>query len=149
MKMLWQALALAALCAPALAQAQPWPSQPIRLINPYAAGGPADLLAREMANALAPELGQQIVIENKPGAGSTIGADFVAKSAPDGYTLLLSGSPSHIIVPAMQAKPLYDGIKDFTPVVMFVTAPNVIVANPSRPYGALGELIAFAKANPG
>src|SRR5262245_22325974 len=146
-----QRLAMLALLAPAASQAlaQAYPSQVIRLINPYAAGGPADLLAREIATGLAEALGQQIVIENKPGAGSTIGAEFVARARPDGYTLLLSGAPSHVIVPAMQAKPLYDGINDFTPVCMFATVPNVIVANPARPYTTLAELIAYAKANPG
>lgn len=150
MKALQKLLVLALLGAassPAIAQA--YPTQVIRLINPYAAGGPADLLAREIATGLSEALGQQIIIENKPGAGSTIGADFVAKARPDGYTLLLSGAPSHIIVPAMQAKPLYDGINDFTPVCMFVTVPNVIVANPGRPYSTLAELIEYAKANPG
>ena len=99
----WQwigALACATLAQTAAAQA--YPSKIIKLVNPYAAGGPFDLISRELTKPLGELLGQQIVIENRPGGGATVGADYVAKSTPDGYTLLLSGSPSHIIVPAMQ-----------------------------------------------
>jgi len=132
-----------------LASAQAYPSKFIKLVNPYAAGGPFDLVAREVAKPLADVLGQQIVIENRPGGGAMIGADHVAKSAPDGYTLLMSGSPSHVIVPAMTAKPPYDGIKDFTPIAMIATVPNLIVVKPSLPVNSFKSLVEYAKAHPG
>ena len=147
---LWQliwALVCATLAQAAVAQA--YPSKLIKLVNPYAAGGSADLMARDVAKPLGDVLGQQIVIENRPGGGATIGADYVAKSAPDGYTLLLSSSQSHTIVPAMQDRPLYDGIKDFTPIAMIAMMPNVIVVKPSLPVNSLESLIDYAKANPG
>ena len=132
-----------------IAKGQSYPSQPIRLVNPYPPGGPVDLLAREVTKGLAEVLGQPIVIENKPGGGASIGADFVAKARPDGYTLLVSSSPSHIITPALQAKPLYDGIKDFTPVCTFATVPYVIASNPALPVASVRELIEYAKTRPG
>ena len=131
------------------AAAQPYPNKVIKLVNPYAAGGPFDLVAREVAKPLGDVLGQQIVIENRPGGGATLGADVVAKSAPDGYTLLLTGSPSQIIVPAMMSQPPYDGIKDFTPIAMIATVPNLIVAKPSLPVNSLKQLIDYAKEHPG
>jgi len=131
------------------AAAQPYPNKVIKLVNPYAAGGPFDLVAREVAKPLGDVLGQQIVIENRPGGGATLGADVVAKSPPDGYTLLLTGSPSQIIVPAMMSQPPYDGIKDFTPIAMIATVPNLIVAKPSLPVNSLKSLIDYAKAHPG
>ena len=136
-----------ALVAPVAAQY--YPSRPIRLINPYAAGGPFDLVARELAKPMGEILNTQVVVENRPGAGATIGADVVAKSEPNGYTLLLSGSPSHIIVPAVMPKPPYDGIGDFTPVALVATVPNLIVARPSLGIKDMAGLIAYAKANPG
>ena len=143
------ALALAAVAQGAAAQTAAYPSRLIKLVNPYAAGGPFDLVAREVAKPLSEALGQQIVIENRPGAGATLGADYVARSAPDGYTLLLSGSPSHIIVPAMMSAPPYDGIKDFTPIAMIATVPNLIVVKPSLPVNSFRTLIDHARANPG
>lgn len=147
---LWQwigALVCAMLAQSAAAQA--YPSKFIKLVNPYAAGGPFDLVAREVSKPLGDVLGQQVVIENRPGGGATVGADYVAKSAADGYTLLMSGSPSHVIVPAMQDKPLYDGIKDFTPIAMIATVPNLIVVKPSLPVNSYKSLIDHAKSNPG
>jgi tripartite-type tricarboxylate transporter receptor subunit TctC len=129
--------------------AQPYPAKPLRFINPYPAGGPADIVAREIAAAVTEAIGQQVIVESKPGGGATIGADFVAKSAPDGYTLLVGGSPSLIISPAMQAKPPFDGLRDFTPIAMAVTVPNVLVAHPSLNVKTLQEVIALAKAKPG
>ncbi len=142
------ALAFALLAQGASAQGT-YPNKVIKLINPYAAGGPFDLVAREVGKPLSDVLGQQIVIENRPGGGATLGADVVAKSAPDGYTLLLSGSPSHVIVPAMMNPPPYDGIRDFTPIAMIASVPNLIVAKPSLPVTNLKSLIDYAKANPG
>ena len=131
------------------AMAQAYPSKLIRLVNPYAAGGPFDLVAREVAKPLSDVLGQQIVIDNRPGGGATLGADVVAKAAPDGYTLLLSGSPSHVIVPAMMNPPPYEGIKDFTSIAMIATVPNLIIAKPALPANSMKSLIDYAKANPG
>jgi tripartite-type tricarboxylate transporter receptor subunit TctC len=130
-------------------QAQSYPTKPIRLINPYAAGGPGELLAREVATPLAALLGQQILVESRPGAGATLGADLVAKSAPDGYTLLLAGAPSQIISPAMQAKPAYDGIADFTPISMFVTIPNILVARPGLAAQSFAEFADLVRRSPG
>jgi len=141
-----------ALLCVAIAQAagaQTYPSKLVKLVNPYAAGGPFDLVAREVAKPLGEILGQQVVIENRPGGGATLGADYVAKSAPDGYTLLLSSSPSHIIMPAMMNPPPYEGINDFTPVAMIATVPNLIVVKPSLPVNSFQSLIEYAKANPG
>lgn len=150
MKQVWKWIGalLCAAVAPAAA-AQTYPSKFIKLVNPYAAGGPFDLVAREVAKPLGDALGQQVVIENRPGGGATIGAEYVAKSAPDGYILLLSGSPSHVIVPAMQTNPLYDGIRDFTPIAMIATVPNLIVVKPSLPVNSFKTLVEYAKANPG
>lgn len=131
------------------AHAQNYPNKPIRLINPYAAGGPGELLAREIAVPLGNLLGQQIVIESRPGGGATLGADQVAKSAADGYTLLIGGAPSQIISPAMQPRPAYDGLADFTPISMLVTVPNVLVARPSLSAQSFAELADHARAHPG
>ena len=131
------------------ASAQTYPSKLIKLVNPYAAGGPFDLVAREVAKPLGEILGEQIIIENRPGGGATLGADYVAKSAADGYTLLLSSSPSHIIMPAMMKSVPYAGLNDFTPVAMIATVPNLIVVRPSLPVTSLQSLIEYAKANPG
>ena len=146
----WKAGLAALLCAVThLATAQGYPARPVRLVNPYAAGGPFDLVAREVGKSLAEVLGQQVIIDNRPGGGATVGADYVAKQAPDGYTLLLSGSPSHVIVPAMMATPPYDGIRDFTPIAMIASVPNLIVAKPSLPVTSMKTLVDYAKANPG
>jgi tripartite-type tricarboxylate transporter receptor subunit TctC len=136
------------LVIPAALAQQTYPSKFIRLVNPYAAGGPLDALAREVTRPLSELLGQQFVLDNRPGGGSTVGADLVAKAAPDGYTLLLSGSPSHVILPAMMRVP-YHGLKDFTPIAMFATIPNLIVAKQGLPVTSLQSLIDHAKANPG
>lgn len=130
------------------AQAQ-YPNKPIRLINPYAAGGPADVFAREIARSMGEILGQPVIIDYKPGAGAAIGGDLVAKSAPDGYTLLLSTAASHIVSPALNPKNPYDGIKDFAPVGNFVTVPNVLAIHPAVPATSVKELVALARAKPG
>ena len=109
----WLAVAALAFTACAtLAQAQDYPRSPITLVNPYAAGGPADLLARTIAAGMSEQLGQQVVVLNKPGAATALGASFVAYAAPDGYTLLIAGASSHIVTPAM-TKVNYEGIKGF------------------------------------
>jgi len=131
------------------AQAQTWPASPIKLVVPFAPGGAADLMARILAEPLAKRLGQPIVIENKPGAGATIGADIVAKAAPDGYTLLWTTPGPQITNPFLMPKLPYDPFRDFTAVATVVTAVNVLVVTPSLPVKSVAELIAYAKANPG
>jgi tripartite-type tricarboxylate transporter receptor subunit TctC len=127
------------------ATAQSFPERTITLINPYAAGGPADLLARTIAEGMSEALGKPVVVENRPGAGTAIGARAVATANPDGYTLFIGGSPTHVITPALMKDANYDGIKDFTPVATVANVPNVLVVPPDRAYKDVKELIAAAK----
>ncbi|MCW8087896.1 Bug family tripartite tricarboxylate transporter substrate binding protein [Sabulicella glaciei] len=122
------ALALAALAAPALAQS--WPSQPIRLVVPFAPGGTTDLIARLVATPLGESLGQPVVVENRPGAGATLGSLQVAQSPPDGHVLVLSSIASHAIAPALYSNVRYDALTDFTHVALLSLNPSVIVAHP-------------------
>jgi len=138
---------LVALAATA-ALAQTYPSKPIKLIVPLAAAGTGDTLARTVGEAMAKELGQPVVIENKPGAGGLVGTEIVAAAAPDGYTLL-AVSPSHVINPALHAKKTYDPLKDFETITVMANTHQVIVAHPSTPASTLKELIDYAKKNPG
>lgn len=133
--------------AHALAQ-DAYPSRPILLVNPYAVGGPADLLGRALAKELGDALGQPVVVENKAGGGASIGAAFVAKAAPDGYTLLIGTAAAHTVTPAATKVP-YDGIADFEFVGMVANVPNILTVHPSVPAKNLKELIALAKAQPG
>jgi len=130
------------------ALAQGYPGKPIKLIVPLAAAGTGDTLARTVGEAMAKELGQPVVIENKPGAGGLVGTEMVAASAPDGYTLL-AVSPSHVINPALHAKKTYDPLKDFETITVMANTHQVIVAHPSTPASNLKELIDYAKKNPG
>jgi tripartite-type tricarboxylate transporter receptor subunit TctC len=125
--------------------AQSFPERPITLINPYAAGGPADLLARTVADGMSDALGRPVVVENRPGAGTAIGARAVAQAKPDGYTLFIGGSPSHVITPALMKDANYDGIKGFTPIATVADVPNVLVVPPGRPYKSVKDLVAAAK----
>ena len=127
------------------AVAQSFPERTITLINPYAAGGPADLLARTVADGMSETLGRPVVVENCPGAGTAIGARAVAQANPDGYTLFLGGSPSHVITPALMKDANYDGIKDFTPITTVANVPNMLVVPPGRAYKSVKELVAAAK----
>ncbi|MEX0591263.1 MAG: tripartite tricarboxylate transporter substrate binding protein [Xanthobacteraceae bacterium] len=138
--------ALAALASTGSALAQNFPERPIMLVNPYAAGGPADLLARTVAASMTETLGQPVVVENKAGAGTAIGARFVAKAKPDGYTLFIGGSPSHVIAPALVKDAGFDGIKDFATVAMVASVPNVLVVPASKPSKSVKDLVAAAKA---
>ncbi len=139
----------AALCAvPALAAAASYPDHPITLINPYAAGGPADVVARSLARALEKRLGQPVVVENKPGGGASIGTGFVARARPDGYTLLLGTSAGHVVTPLMQ-KTMYDGIEGFAFCSVVAVQPIMLVVNPSHGIKTVAELIARAKTEPG
>jgi tripartite-type tricarboxylate transporter receptor subunit TctC len=141
------ALALLAASLPALAQA--WPAKPVRIVVPYPPGGPVDISARLLAPKLQASLGQPFVVENKPGAGGNIGADFVAKSAPDGYTIGMGAIATHAINPALMASVPYDPIKDFRHLALVVQVPNVLVVNTELPVKSVPELIAHAKVRPG
>ena len=148
-------LALAAvLLAPALVVAQPaWPSKPIRLVVPFAAGGTTDILARALAPELQRALGQPVVVDNKPGAGGNSGSTDVAKSAADGYTLLMGTVGTHAINAALYPKMPFDPVKDFAPITLVAGVPNVLVMNPAfaQKHGinSVADFIKAAKANPG
>jgi tripartite-type tricarboxylate transporter receptor subunit TctC len=129
--------------------AQPYPSRPVRIVVPLSPGGFADTPARMLTPRLSDQLGRQFFIENKPGAGGTIGADFVAKSPPDGYTLLLTGTP-HVISAHLYKKLPYDALKDFTHIALIASGPYALVVNPQKvPANSVRELIALAKSQPG
>src|SRR5260221_10355127 len=132
----------------AAAHAQPYPSKPIRLIVPYAAGGTSDILARQIGPKLTDAWGQPVVIENKTGANGNVGADFVAKSAPDGYTLLITDLGGLVIRASVCPQLPFNPAQDFTPVVMVSYSPHVLAVHPSVPVKDVKELIAMAKANP-
>lgn len=130
------------------ASAQNWPAaKPITLVVPFPAGGTTDVLARALADKLGTALGQTVIVESKPGAGATLGADFVAKSKPDGYTLLM-GAIHHTIAPAVFKKVPYDLQKDFAPITTVALVPNVLVVNASNPAKNVADLVAQAKAKP-
>jgi len=141
--------ALLACFAFAAAQAQTYPTKPIRLIVPYAAGGTSDILARQLGPKLSEAWGQPVVVENKPGANGNVGADFVVKSAPDGYTLLLTDLGGLVISASVYAQLPFNPSRDFTPVAMVSYSPHVLAVHPSVPVKNVKELIAHAKANPG
>ena len=140
--------ALAALAFTTAAYAQPFPNRPIKIIVPFGPGGFTDVAARILQKELAPAIGQAVIIENRPGAGSTIGTDAVAKAAPDGYTLVMI-STAHVISPHLYKQMPYDPIRDFTPVMKLAEGPYVLVVHPSLPAKSVSELIALAKAQPG
>jgi len=130
------------------AAAQPWPSKPVRIIVPYPPGGTSDILARALAPGLQGALGQPVVVENKPGATGNLGADYVAKSPADGYTLLLADIGSLAISPSVFAALPFDPVKDFAPVIMVAYSPHLLVVHPSVPAKDARELIALVKAKP-
>jgi len=143
-----RALALVALFVPIAAFGQAaWPTKPVRLISPFAAGGGTDAFARPLAQVLSQNLGQQFIVDNRAGAGGTVGADIAAKAAPDGYTFLV-GAVHHTIAVSVYAKLPYDLEKDLVPVTMVAMVPSVIVVNPKVPVNSVKELIDYAKANP-
>ncbi|MFN9448278.1 MAG: Bug family tripartite tricarboxylate transporter substrate binding protein [Rubrivivax sp.] len=133
----------------AQAQGSAWPGKPIRLVIPFPAGGATDILGRLFAQKLGAALGQQVVVDNKPGAGGSLGADIVAKAPADGYTLLLSTSSTHSIGPALNPKLPYDAFKDFTPVGFVASAPSVLVVGKDFPAQTAQELVSLLKKNPG
>ncbi|MEP7183894.1 MAG: tripartite tricarboxylate transporter substrate binding protein [Betaproteobacteria bacterium] len=139
---------LAVATAPRPADAQAWPARPVRLVVPFAPGGATDIIGRLVAQRLSERLGQPVVVDNKPGAGTTIGSAAVAKAAPDGYTLLLAPTP-FVISQAMYADLPYDGRKDFAPVALLALSPFILVTHPAVPAKSVAELVALAKAKPG
>jgi tripartite-type tricarboxylate transporter receptor subunit TctC len=143
------AAGIALTLSPARAFAENYPSKPIKLVVPVGPGSAADLRARQIADRLSKALGQPVVIENRPGAGSTIGAAYVAKSAPDGYTLLYGTIGDQAIAPALYPNLPYDPRKDFVPIVQNALIPPILVVNPSLGVSTMKELIALAKAKPG
>ena len=141
-------IAAAALAVSTTALGQAFPTKPVKIIVPYGAGGTSDILARGLAPKLQEAFGQPIVVENKPGANGNVGAEYVAKSAPDGTTVLLADIGALAISPSVYPKLPFDVAKDFTPVVMISYSPHVVAVHPSVPAQNLKELIAYAKANP-
>ncbi len=147
-RLVFVAALLAAPAGSALAQAQAYPNKPIRVVVPFPPGGSTDFLARIVGQKLTAAWGQQVIIDNKPGAGGTLGAAEAARATPDGYTLLM-GAVHHTIATSAYAKLPYDFQKDFAPVTVVAIVPNILVVNPSIPANTVKELIAYAKANPG
>ena len=131
------------------AGAQTYPNKPIRIIVPFTAGGTSDILARALGPHVTTAWGQPAIVENRTGANGNVGADFVAKSAPDGYTMLLSDVGALAINPSVYASMPFDPVKDFAPIVMVSYSPHVLAVHPSVPVNSVQELIAYAKANPG
>jgi tripartite-type tricarboxylate transporter receptor subunit TctC len=152
--MLRNRLASAALFITGLAAATPswsqaWPARPVRIVVPFAAGSATDIIARLMADELRAALDQNFVIDNKPGASARIGAELVARAAPDGYTLTVTTNTAHSANPHMFKKLAYDPVKDFTPVAGLMTIPVIVVVHPKTPVNTLQDLIALAKSRPG
>ena len=135
--------------APAIGLAQAYPAKPIRLIVPFPAGGATDILARALSQKLGEKIGQTVVVENRPGAGGTIGADAASKSVADGYTLLLATSSTHSIGPAINPKIPYNAETDFTPIAYVASSPNLVVVPNTLPVKTMRELIDYARKNPG
>ena len=141
-------LLLSVLGLPGLLNAQAWPAKPVRVVVTFSPGGSSDIVARLIAVPLQAELGQSVIVDNRPGAGGTIGAQEVARAAPDGYTLLLSNSAPISISPAMQDQPRYDAVSSFTHVSYIGSVANVFVVHPSVPATSLRELVGWIKAQP-
>ncbi|MDQ6917693.1 MAG: tripartite tricarboxylate transporter substrate-binding protein, partial [Pseudomonadota bacterium] len=134
---------------PPQVHAQSWPVKPVRIIVPYPAGGTSDILARTLGQKLSEIWGQAIVVENKPGANGNVGADFVAKASPDGYTLLLCDVGALAISPSVYTTLGFDPNKDFAPVTTVAYSPHILAVNPDVPVKSVSELIALAKSKPG
>ncbi len=139
----------AAFAAVAPVQAQQYPNKPIRIVVPYAAGGTSDILARQIGPKLTEAWGQPVIVENRPGANGNVGAEFVAKSAPDGYTLLLTDLGGLVISASVYPKLPFNPSKDFSPVVMVSYSPHVLAVHPDVQVKNVAELVAMAKAHPG
>jgi tripartite-type tricarboxylate transporter receptor subunit TctC len=142
-------LACLVLLSPTFANAQSWPTKPVHVIVSSGAGGTADILARMIGDRLSPALGQPVVIENRPGAGGHLGAGLVARAQGDGYTLLMSGSPTHSVGPHLFKRLTYEPMRDVPPVAMVAAAPNLLVVNSSLPVRSLADLVRLAREKPG
>ena len=141
--------AVSLIVASAAAQAQSWPERPVRLIVPFPAGGATDLVARVIAQRVSKDIGQQVIIDNKAGAGGTIGTAEASKATADAYTLLLTTSSTHAIAPHLMSRLPYDAVKDFTPIAHLADAASVLLVTPSLPVKTVAELIDYAKKRPG
>ena len=144
-KLLFAFLALSALSA----EGQSYPQRPVRMIVPFAAGGTTDALGRVLAVFLSERLGQQVVVENRPGGGGTLGAELAARSQPDGYTLLLGSAEAFGMTEGMRRRLAYNPERDLVPVAMVARAPNILIVHPSVPVTTLAQLIQFSRSNPG
>jgi tripartite-type tricarboxylate transporter receptor subunit TctC len=140
--------AILAAALPAAALSQSYPAKPLRIVVPLAPGGNVDLVARALAQRLSESLGQQVIVENRPGASSLVGTQYVAKSAPDGYVILAMAN-TFAAVPAVLSKPGYDAVKDFTGITQTCRLPQVLVVTPTLPVRSVKDLVALAKARPG
>ncbi len=149
MKLLVTAMCCAAALFGAAAQAQNYPAKPIRLVVPFPAGGATDIFARAVSQKLGEKLGTTIVVDNKPGAGGTIGSDIAAKAAPDGYVLLLATSSTHAIGPSFGGKLPYDAVADFTPISHVGNAPSIMLVPNTSPAKTVKEWVDYARKNPG
>ena len=133
----------------AVVAAQTWPTKPVRFVVPYPPGGSLDQVARALADKMKDGLGQPVLVENRPGAGGNLGADLVAKSAADGYSIVMGAVATHAINPSLYKKMPYDPVKDFQPITLVASTPNVLIVPPESPLKSAKELIDFAKKNPG
>jgi len=144
------AVALAVgMVVPTSVQAQTFPSKPVKLVVPFPPGGSLDNIGRLLAQKLSEAWGQQVVVENRPGAGGNVGADFVAKSPPDGYAVVMGALSTHAVNPSLYAKMPFDAEKDFAPLSLVAITPNVLIVRTESPIRSVSDLIAYAKANPG
>jgi tripartite-type tricarboxylate transporter receptor subunit TctC len=148
-KAVMAALMVSIFCAPAFAQAQAYPSKPIRIIVPYPAGGGIDVISRVLGERLSQRLGQPVLVDNRPGGGTILAAEQVARAAPDGYTLMVTTDATLSVNPHLYSKLSYDPVKDFAPITQLVLLNQLLLANPAVPANSLKELIAYARANPG
>jgi tripartite-type tricarboxylate transporter receptor subunit TctC len=138
-----------AICLALPALAETWPTRPIRFIVPFAPGGGGDVVGRIIGQRMSEQLGKPLVIDNRAGGGGTLGCELAAKAAPDGYTLLLGNVGPIAVGPALYPKLAYDPVRDFAPVTMIASFPNLLVANPGLPFKTVPELVAYAKSRPG
>ena len=145
---LLRAITVLALIGAGVQAEEAWPSRPVKIVVPWPAGGSADIVGRLLGDRLAAALGQGFVVENRAGASGMIGSSFVAAAAPDGYTFLISGIPSHVVAPAMSATPAFDPVRDFTHIAYVGGSPIVLVAHASLGVRTYAELVALAKARP-
>jgi tripartite-type tricarboxylate transporter receptor subunit TctC len=143
-------LAIIGAAAAPLAGAQaPFPSRPVKLVIPFPPGGSLDNVGRLVAQKLSDAWGQQVVVENRPGAGGNVGADAVAKSAPDGYTVVMGALSTHAVNPSLYPSMPYDAVRDFAPISLVAITPNVLIVNAASPIASVRDLVAYAKSNPG